>query len=79
MKKTNKQKPLCLFVSDTSGSTGTGDLKWNFLDCFKKMADKLDMGEMASFNNANLKMKTQENTCWPKRSLSRRSKQSEIS
>ncbi|XP_069443387.1 thymosin beta-10-like [Ovis canadensis] len=26
------------------------------------MADKLDMGEMARFNNANLKMKTQENT-----------------
>lgn len=34
----------------------------NFLDCFKKMADKLNMGAMASFNNANLKMETQENT-----------------
>ena len=32
-------------TSDTSGSTGTGDLKWNFSDCFKKMADKPNMGK----------------------------------
>ena len=41
--------------SDTSQSTGTTGLERNFLDCFKKMAEKPDMGEIASFYKAKLK------------------------
>ena len=46
------------FVScctNASQSTGTVGLEQNFLDCFKKMAEKPDMGEIASFDKVKLK------------------------
>ena len=51
----------------------------NFSDRFKKMADKPDMGEIASFDKAKLKkMEMQENTL-PTKETIEQEKQSEIS
>ncbi|KAK2499640.1 hypothetical protein MC885_013748 [Smutsia gigantea] len=47
-------------VCQSSGS------EWNSWDCFKKMADKPDMGEIASFDKAKLKKtETQEKNTLP--------------
>ncbi|TKC46367.1 hypothetical protein EI555_009233 [Monodon monoceros] len=66
--------------SDTSQSTGTTGLERNFSDCFKKMAEKPDMGEIASFYKAELKKtETEENTLPTKETVEQESKRSEIS
>lgn len=49
-------------------------------DCFKKMADKPDMGEIASFDKAKLKKtETQEKNTLPTKETIEQEKRSEIS
>ncbi|XP_037594559.1 thymosin beta-10-like [Cebus imitator] len=65
--------------SNASGSTRSSGLERDRTDCFKKMADKPDMGEIASFDKAKLKkMETQENTL-PTKETTEQEKRSEIS
>ncbi|XP_062936761.1 uncharacterized protein LOC134364666 isoform X1 [Cynocephalus volans] len=48
---------------NASGSTRSPGSERDTSDCFKKMADKLDLGEIASFNKTKLKKtKMQKNT-----------------
>ncbi|KAG8512977.1 Thymosin beta-10, partial [Galemys pyrenaicus] len=52
--------------SNASGSTRSPGSERNSTDCFKKMADKPDMGEIASFDKAKLKKtETQEKNTLP--------------
>ncbi|KAL4667436.1 hypothetical protein H8959_006125 [Pygathrix nigripes] len=52
----------------------------NYTDYFKKMADKPDMGEIASFDKAKLKKtETQEKNTLPTKETIEQEKRSEIS
>uniref|UniRef100_A0A0D9RU42 Thymosin beta-10 n=1 Tax=Chlorocebus sabaeus TaxID=60711 RepID=A0A0D9RU42_CHLSB len=52
--------------SNASGSTRIPGSEPDYTDCFKKMADKPDMGEIASFDKAKLKKtETQEKNTLP--------------
>ncbi|KAK7820670.1 hypothetical protein U0070_026214 [Myodes glareolus] len=65
-------------VSKASGSTWSASSERDFTGC-KKMADKPDMGEIASFDKAKLKKtETQENTLLTKETIEQE-KRSEIS
>ncbi|XP_043324626.1 thymosin beta-10 [Cervus elaphus] len=62
--------------SNASGSPGTADCKRNFSNCFKKMADKPDMGEINSFDKAKLKKtETQEKNTLPTKETIEQEKQ----
>ncbi|XP_063085717.1 thymosin beta-10 [Cavia porcellus] len=66
--------------SNASGSTRTSGSERDTSDCFKKMADKPDMGEIASFDKAKLKKtETQEKNTLPTKETIEQEKRSEIS
>ncbi|KAM7238783.1 hypothetical protein CapIbe_010303 [Capra ibex] len=63
-------------LSNASGYPGTAVWKRNFSDCFKKMADKPDMGEINSFDKAKLKKtETQEKNTLPTKETIEQEKQ----
>lgn len=65
---------------NASGSTRIPGSEPDYTDCFKKMADKPDMGEIASFDKAKLKKtETQEKNTLPTKETIEQEKRSEIS
>ncbi|KAI5939815.1 Thymosin beta-10 [Manis javanica] len=70
-----------LFPNPSSGrSIRPSGSERNSWDCFKKMADKPDMGEIASFDKAKLKKtETQEKNTLPTKETIEQEKRSEIS
>ncbi|KAL0620237.1 Thymosin beta-10 [Plecturocebus cupreus] len=73
-----QRRPRC--GGNASGSARRPGLERNPTDCFKKMADKPDMGEIASFDKAKLKKtETQEKNTLPTKETIEQEKRSEIS
>ena len=71
-----KKKKEVFCCSNVSGYPGTSVWKQNFSDCFKKMADKPDMGEINSFDKAKLKKtETQEKNTLPTKETIEQEKQ----
>ncbi|KAI5140872.1 Thymosin Beta-10 [Manis pentadactyla] len=71
---------LSLSKESSGRSIGFLGSERNSWDCFKKMADKPDMGEIASFDKAKLKKtETQEKNTLPTKETIEQEKRSEIS